>query len=233
MKPTRRRPEGILPLEKGKPPDRAAVGRRGEGELAGRKPAAPLSISLERVLERSFLSAGLARTWWKAFAKELKHCRKCGGDLRWLHVEAEGRNRFVCVDCRLISYQNPKLVAATLPERDGKIYLLRRAIEPAHGLWSHPAGFMELAETVEQAAIRETREEICARVRLFGPPCVYSYKDAAVVTIVYRAEVVGPEPKPGAESLEVRAFHPHEIPWKHLAFRSTFHALRDWARDSH
>lgn len=161
---------------------------------------------------------------------DIRHCRRCGGRLRWVHVTVEERERFVCVDCRTISYQNPKLVAATLPERDGKIYLLRRAIEPAYGLWSHPAGFMELAETVEEAALRETREEICCRVKLFGPPRLYSYKDAAVVTVVFRARVMGKPPRPGVESLEVRAFSPSEIPWRKLAFRSTFHALRDWVK---
>lgn len=188
-----------------------------------------LSSRLEKKIERSFTVGGLPKTWWRAWADDIRHCRRCGGKLFWKTVRAEGRRRYVCDRCDRVSYQNPKIVAATLPERNGKIFLLRRAIEPARGLWTFPAGFMELAETVEAAAQRETREEICCRAELFGGPLIYSYDDAAVVTIVYRARVVGRAPRPGVESLEVRAFAPTAIPWEQLAFRSTFHALRDWA----
>jgi ADP-ribose pyrophosphatase YjhB (NUDIX family) len=88
---------------------------------------------------------------------------------------------------------------------------------------------MELGETVQDAAIRETREEIGCRVRLDGPARLYSYDDAAVVTVVYDARVVGAGPRAGVESLEVQVFAADEIPWDRLAFRSTYHALRDWA----
>ncbi len=161
-------------------------------------------------------------------AKEVRHCLQCGETLVWCYVKGEGRNRFVCAECKFIAYENPKIVGATLPVKNGKIYLLRRAIEPSYGLWSHPAGFMEMGETVEQAAQRETWEEIRTRVKLVGPPKIYSYDDAAVVTIIYPAKIIGPIPRPGPESIEVKAFSPHEIPWKKLAFRSTYHALRDW-----
>jgi ADP-ribose pyrophosphatase YjhB (NUDIX family) len=189
-----------------------------------------LSPRLEKKIEASFAVGGLPKTWWRAWVDDIRHCRRCGGKLFWKPVRAEGRRRYVCERCDRISYQNPKIVAATLPQRKGKIFLLRRAIEPARGLWTFPAGFMELAETVEEAARRETREEICCRVRLLDAPRVYSYADAAVVTIVHRARVEGRAPRPGVESLEVRAFAPRDIPWEQLAFRSTFHALRDWAR---
>jgi ADP-ribose pyrophosphatase YjhB (NUDIX family) len=143
-------------------------------------------------------------------------------------VAAEGRSRWLCDACGLIAYQNPKIVAATLPIRDGRVVLLRRAIEPAHGKWTYPAGFMELGETVEDAARRETWEEICSRVTITGPARLYAYPDAAVVTIVYEARVPARAPRPGVESLEVRWFAPHEIPWRDLAFRSTYHALKEW-----
>lgn len=189
-----------------------------------------LSLKLEKQILAGFSNAGLPKNWWKSMAKEIRHCHQCGETLIWRYVQVEGRNRFVCGECKFIAYQNPKIVGATLPVKEGKIYLLRRAIEPAYGLWSHPAGYMEMGETVEQAALRETWEEIQTRVRLVGPPRIYSYADAAVVTIIYPAEVLGPTPKPGDESLEVRAFHPNEIPWENLAFRSTFHALKDWIK---
>lgn len=187
-----------------------------------------LSIKQEKQIMAGFGHAGLSKTWWKTMAKEIRYCLQCGETLVWRYVQVEGKNRFVCGECKVIAYQNPKIVGATLPIENGKVYLLRRAIEPAYGLWSHPAGYMEMGETVEQAALRETWEEIRTRVRIVGPPKIYSYPDAVVVTILYPAEVIGPTPKPGPESLEVRAFRPNEIPWKKLAFRSTFHALKDW-----
>jgi ADP-ribose pyrophosphatase YjhB (NUDIX family) len=178
-----------------------------------------------------FRNAGWPKSWKKSMAKEIRHCLQCGDILVWRYVKVEGRNRFVCEECKFISYQNPKIVGATLPVNKGKVYLLRRAIEPAYGRWTHPAGYMEMGESVEDAARRETWEEIRTRVKIIGPPRIYSYKDAAVVTVIYLAEVMGPPPRPGTESLEVRAFRPAEIPWEDLAFRSTFHALKDWAED--
>lgn len=119
-------------------------------------------------------------------------------------------------------------MAASLPSKRGRVILLRRAIEPALGAWTYPAGYMELGETVEEAARRETREEICACLGPLGPPKIYSYPDASVVTVVYAARILGGRPRPGLEALEVRSFAPEEIPWGDLAFRSTYHALRDW-----
>jgi ADP-ribose pyrophosphatase YjhB (NUDIX family) len=87
---------------------------------------------------------------------------------------------------------------------------------------------MELGETVEEAAIRETREEICCRVRLAGFHGLYSYKEAGVVTVVYRADIVGRSPRPGVEAQCVQSFLPSEIPWDDLSFLSTRDALRDW-----
>jgi ADP-ribose pyrophosphatase YjhB (NUDIX family) len=182
------------------------------------------SPKLEKEILCRFGHAGLSKLWEKSMAKEVRYCLQCGETLAWRFVHVEGKNRFVCMECKFISYQNPKIVGATLPVKNGKVCLLRRAIEPAYGLWSHPAGYMELGETVEQAAHRETWEEIRTRVKLIGPPKIYSYEDAAVVTIVYPAKIIGPTPRPGPESLEVKSFSPNEIPWQDLAFRSTYHA---------
>ncbi|MBK8871009.1 MAG: NUDIX domain-containing protein [Elusimicrobia bacterium] len=179
---------------------------------------------------RSALDQRASRTW-KHLTKDVRHCFRCGELLVWEFVRIEEKNRLVCSECKLIAYQNPKIVGATLPVRDGKIFLLRRAIEPGYGLWTFPAGYMELGETVEECAQRETWEEIRARVKLAGVPRLYSYPDAVTVTIVYPATVLTRTPSPGPESLEVKLFSKKEIPWKTVAFRSTRDALRDWAND--
>jgi ADP-ribose pyrophosphatase YjhB (NUDIX family) len=188
------------------------------------------SSALEKKILGKFTKATLSSVWWRKKIAEVKFCLRCGGSLFWTMVRSEGCRRLVCRKCRFIAYQNPNVVVATLPVKKGKIYLLRRDIEPGFGLWTFPGGYMELGESSEQAAIRETREEICTRVKITGLHNVYSYKDAGIVTVVYRADVLGPEPKPGVESQCVQAFRPEEIPWEELAFRSTFHALRDWIR---
>ena len=181
----------------------------------------------EREILRGFGRAAIASGWWRKRLEEIRRCTRCGDALEWRLVVEEDRERHVCVSCAFIAYQNPKIVAATMPVLRGKVCLLRRSIEPSLGLWTYPAGFMEMGETVEQAAVRETREEIGARAALAGPPRMYSYPDAAVVTVVYPARLAG-APKAGPEAQEVRLFSPSEVPWRELAFRSTYHALKDW-----
>ena len=66
--------------------------------------------------------------------------------------------------CGAIHYQNPKVVVGCLPEWKDQVLLCRRAIEPRHGLWTLPAGFLENGETVAAGAVRETLEEAGARV---------------------------------------------------------------------
>jgi ADP-ribose pyrophosphatase YjhB (NUDIX family) len=119
-------------------------------------------------------------------------------------------------------------VVGTLPVRDGHVFLARRAIEPGAGLWTYPGGFLEIGESAQEGARRETEEETQLRVevgRLIG---AYSRPHAGVVTLVYEATVVGGEALPGAETLEVRGFAPDEVPWDDLAFTTTESALRDW-----
>ncbi|MHB1004576.1 MAG: NUDIX hydrolase [Chloroflexota bacterium] len=159
---------------------------------------------------------------------EIAFCARCGGKLAESWVAGEGRKRLVCEACGYIHYLNPKVVAATLPVVDGKVALVRRAIEPGLGAWSYPAGYVELGETVEEAARRETWEETYMEVRLGRLLNVYSRSQAGVVVVAYLAEWVGGEMKPGSETLEVALFAPDEIPWERLAFPTVVAALRDW-----
>ena len=52
--------------------------------------------------------------------------------------------RWVCDDCGVVHYQNPLIVVGCVAERNGKILLCKRSIEPRYGYWTVPAGFMEL-----------------------------------------------------------------------------------------
>jgi len=174
--------------------------------------------------------ATLTGIWWRSFFKSIRNCHHCGGLLTRRYVAEEKTRRLVCERCELISYINPKVVAGLIPVMpDGRVALLKRDNEPARGKWSYPAGYMELGESVSEAAVRETMEEISVRARIGELLGVYSYPDAAVVTVVYLGRVrKGAQPAAGHESQEVRLFKKREIPWDELAFRSTKDALRDW-----
>ncbi|MGB5473832.1 MAG: NUDIX hydrolase [Gammaproteobacteria bacterium] len=146
------------------------------------------------------------------------YCSNCGQPLVEKVPEGDSRTRHVCEACDIVHYQNPKIVAGCLPEWNGRLLLCRRAIEPRYGLWTLPAGFMENGESTEQAAARETLEEACARVvdlKLYG---VFSIPHISQVYMMFRAQLESEVFGPGDESLEVKLFEEHEIPWEALAF---------------
>jgi len=159
----------------------------------------------------------------------LNFCPKCGGLLHLAAVRDDPKERLVCGGCGFVFYQDPKVSACTIPVIDGKVLLVRRAINPGRGLWVFPGGYMDQDETVEEAAVRETREEVNLDVRITRLVGVYSYR-SPVVVVVYACEVAGGEVRIDRESLEARAFVPAEIPWDELAFPSTRDALRDFLR---
>lgn len=157
-------------------------------------------------------------------------CPRCAGRLQEQWIEEERRERPACPLCGFILYFNPKVVAGAIPLQDGRILLLRREIEPARGKWTFPAGYVELGESVEEAAIREAREEAALEIGELSLLNVYSYPESPVVTVVYLARIVGGDLQAGDEAQEVVLFPPGAIPWEDLAFRSTREALRDWIR---
>jgi 8-oxo-dGTP diphosphatase len=159
----------------------------------------------------------------------VRFCPRCGTELAFGPVEGEERDRLSCPSCRFISYVNPRLVVTTLPiTPSGDVMLIRRGIEPAYGKWAQPGGFLEIDETVEAAAVRETLEEtglVVEPIRLVG---LYSRVQAAVVVVAYEARIVSGEPAVTHESLETRPFSADAIPWRDIAFETSIRALRDW-----
>ena len=156
-----------------------------------------------------------------------RFCPLCGGALAWEPVPPDQREHPVCRACRFVYYLNPKLVAATLPEQDGRILLTRRSINPGLGLWTFPGGFVDWGETVTDAAVRETWEETGLKVELNGLHNVYSYPGSPVI-VVYRARVTGGTLTTCHENDLLEWMTPAEIPWPRLAFDSTREALREW-----
>lgn len=140
----------------------------------------------------------------------------------------DDRERLTCPDCGFIAYENPKMVAGSVVSVDGRIMLCRRAIEPRHGYWTLPAGFLELHETPEQGAMREAWEEARARIAINALLAVYSVPRISQVQLIYRATLAEPGFEAGPESLEVALFDWADIPWKQLAFPSVKWALDEY-----
>ena len=94
----------------------------------------------------------------------MNYCPDCGQTVSRKTPVGDTHARWVCDACDTVHYQNPLVVVGCVPERDGKILLCKRAIEPRYGYWTVPAGFMELNESTATGAARETLEEACAEV---------------------------------------------------------------------
>jgi ADP-ribose pyrophosphatase YjhB (NUDIX family) len=158
-------------------------------------------------------------------ADEYRFCPKCGGELDLKRLRENEPERLVCRRCEFVFFLNPKIAAGTLFHLEGKVVLLKRAIEPGYGKWVFPGGFVDRGETVVEAAIRETREEADVEVRVRDLLDVFSYTGSPVVVVVYAAEIVSGEPSARDESLALEAFPPSRIPWEELAFPSTRDAI--------
>lgn len=161
----------------------------------------------------------------------MKFCSQCGYPVSQRIPEGDNRPRYVCGHCHAIHYQNPRIVAGCLPVWQQQVLLCRRAIEPRRGYWTLPAGFMENGETLEQAAVRETWEEACARVRDLKLYTLFDLPHINQVYLFFRAELVGPNFAAGDESLEVRLFDECDIPWSELAFPTVGRTLECYFAD--
>jgi len=161
----------------------------------------------------------------------MNFCSHCGAPLRLAIPPGENLPRHVCDTCGTIHYENPKLIIGCIAEWDGRILLCRRAIEPRHGWWTLPAGFMENAETTEQAALRETLEEANARVELSALFTLFNVPHINQVHLFFRGHLLDLDYRPGIESLEVALFREEEIPWEQVAFASVRETLRHYFSD--
>ena len=161
----------------------------------------------------------------------IRVCSSCGAPVVWRIPAGDHVVRAVCDACDTIHYQNPKLVVGSLPIWEDKVLLCRRAIEPQHGKWTLPAGFMENGESVEEAAIRETLEEACARIELGPLFAMISVPYIHQVHVIYRAQLLDLDFAAGDESLEVRLFDEAEIPWSDIAFRTIRRSLKYFFSD--
>lgn len=164
--------------------------------------------------------------------RSIKHCKACGGAAVYAVPPDDNRDRATCTVCGLVHYENPLNVVGTVPVWGDQVLLCRRNIEPRYGLWTLPAGFMELGESVAEGAMRETVEEAGAHIELQGLYTVLNVARVGQVHLFYRARLLDTDFAPGPESIEAKLFHEDEVPWDEIAFRTTRETLKRYFADN-
>ena len=159
----------------------------------------------------------------------MHYCSNCGSpDIVYKALKNDTHKRWICLNCKKVFYSNPRIIVGCLVTSGQKVLLCKRAIEPQHGLWNLPAGFLENGETAEEGAARETFEESKARIEIVKLHALYSLPAVNQVYLHFLARFKKSKIGPTTESLEVRFFNQNEIPWDQIAFHSTTFALKKY-----
>lgn len=157
-----------------------------------------------------------------------RFCPRCSGPLDSRVLRASEPPRLVCQACKFVLFLDPKVATGAIFSMNGGVVLVQRAIEPSYGKWVFPGGYVDRGEALEDAAIREVKEESGLDVRLTRLLGVYSSVGNPVILIAYAGEVTGGSLRVDEEGLDARAFAADEIPWNQLAFPSTASVIRDY-----
>ncbi|KAG6772317.1 hypothetical protein POTOM_023721 [Populus tomentosa] len=187
--------------------------------------------------------------------RKINFCQWCGGQTKHDIPDGEEKMRAICTVCGKITYQNPKMVwsfiitikyvmyvsavlsdyrchvVGCLIEHDNKVLLCKRNIQPSFGLWTLPAGYLEIGESAAEGAIRETWEEAHAEVEVVSP---FAHLDIPLIGqtyIIFLAKLRKPHFSPGPESLECQLFSLDDIPFDSLAFSSMAVTLKLYIED--
>jgi ADP-ribose pyrophosphatase YjhB (NUDIX family) len=159
---------------------------------------------------------------------QFKYCPFCATLL--LEKSVSNVLRPACPACGFISFLEPKLVTVVVVQHAGKILLGRRNMNPSLGKWTFLGGYVDRGEKVEDAAIREVKEETNLDVHLDQLLGLYSEKDNPHVLVAYAASVIHDDISGLAlqpDEISELAFFPlEEIP--ELAFPFDSQILQDW-----
>ena len=157
--------------------------------------------------------------------KKKMFCNFCAGELEERQVE--GMVRQVCPGCGHIYYENPlPVVSVIVANEKGELLMVKRAMEPAKDTWCFPIGFLECGETVEEAALRELKEEAGIEgkiIRLFDVSSDATGTYGEVIVATYLAEKTGGMEAAGDDACDTGYFSPDSPP--ELAFPSQRRAL--------
>jgi ADP-ribose pyrophosphatase YjhB (NUDIX family)/GNAT superfamily N-acetyltransferase len=157
-------------------------------------------------------------------------CQRCGHEMSSDMIG--GRERPVCPQCGFVIFKNPVPGVGVLVEMEGGVVLIKRGHDPKKGLWALPAGFIEADESIEEAAVRECKEETNLDIDLIEMFHVDSFPTDPTpqsgIIIFYRAKPIGGELRPGDDAVEAMIYPPDALPVD-VAFRTHRAALARWA----
>lgn len=111
--------------------------------------------------------------------------------------------------------ETPKLmVDVVIPSEEG-VVLIRRGSDPFEGQWALPGGFVEVGETVEQAAAREAAEETGLAVEIARLVGVYSDPERDPrghnVSVAFLARVLSGQMQAATDASEVEVLDPASV----------------------
>ena len=162
----------------------------------------------------------------------MRYCSKCGSDqIDFKIPDDDNIKRYICSACDSIFYTNPNLIVGTICVKDDQVLLCKRNIEPRFGLWTLPAGFMENSETLQEGALRETKEETQASPIIISAYTAFSLTHISQVHFFYLAELGNEKFGPTSESSEVELFDEQDIPWDQIAFPTVTKTLEYYFAD--
>ena len=164
------------------------------------------------------------RLYSLAMNESIRFCQSCGRGL--VDRTIDGKPHRHCDSCGQTVFLDPKVAAVVLALVDGKLVLVRREMDPQIGRWAFPSGFVDRGEAVEDAAVREFKEETGLDARLERLIGVYSDTDSPVVLVVYKAAVIGGSLQAGHDATDAALFDPEQLP--PLPFPHDDRILADW-----
>jgi 8-oxo-dGTP diphosphatase len=156
-------------------------------------------------------------------------CLVCGTRLETKTIE--GIKREICPSCGWIYYEILKVSAGVRIEKEGRLLLVQRGINPWFGKWYMPAGFVEVNEEPFQGAVREAFEETGLHVAIKNLVDIYTYTDdprGNGVVMLYDADIVSGELSVTPETLAAGFFSVEEIVEMEFAGATVQKEIDDW-----
>lgn len=109
-------------------------------------------------------------------------CPRCGGK----RIQPFQENGVQCPDCRFVFFHNCASAVSAIIETPRGIVLIERQRPPKCGFYDVPGGFVGYRESLEEALVREVREEVNVEIenlRYMGSfPNLYRFRKVTYLT---------------------------------------------------
>lgn len=158
----------------------------------------------------------------------MKFCPECGN--RLVAAYRDGADRLVCSEggCNYIAWNNPVPVVAALVRRNDE-YLLARNSQWPSGMFALVAGYLECAEQVQEAVLREVREELGLEGRIERFIGHYMFKKKNQLIMAFEVHASG-SIQTNEEIAELKALSADELKVYDFApFYITQQIIEDWS----